>query len=577
MSLNELEIPADDFVRRFSMRSANLMWFLGAGASAAAGVPTAGDMIWEFKQRLYVSQKGVSAATVADLSSPFVREKLQAHIDSNGALPSRDADDEYSRLFEVVYPSEADRRTFINTKLAGAKPSYGHLAIASLAKAGLLRIIWTTNFDPLIADACASVYGNTGSLTTADLNSPQLAEECIAEGRFPLETKLHGDFRSRQLKNTNEELRSQDAKMRELLVRKCLESGLVVCGYSGRDKSIMDTFRTAITDNSGFPNGFFWLQRGHEVPHDGVVDLLQDAKSRGIEVGLIRIESFDEVLRDIVRISTGIDSGPLDQFGKDRRRVSDATMPIGKVEFPVLRYNAIRVTQSPTVCRRIVCNIGGAKEVREIVEGSGLELLAARVKSGVLLFGSDADVRQVFGGRSVTDFDLHAFEQRRFRYDSTERGLLRRALSRAVARNREMKITHHRNGDLLTPKNPNDPIWSPLKKLVGSLSGEISGTGLQWSEGLGLRLDWANEELWLLIEPRTIFDGQTDDNKGAAASFSRERTATRYNRKLNDLIDFWTKLIAGDGSSISSLGVTEGVDAGFVLSAVNGFSRRLYV
>jgi hypothetical protein len=44
-------IAADDFARRFSMRGGLLMWLLGAGASASAGVPTARDMIWEFKQQ----------------------------------------------------------------------------------------------------------------------------------------------------------------------------------------------------------------------------------------------------------------------------------------------------------------------------------------------------------------------------------------------------------------------------------------------------------------------------------------------------------------------------------------------
>jgi NAD-dependent SIR2 family protein deacetylase len=40
-------IEADDFARRFKMRAGNLMWLLGAGASAAAGVPTASDMVWD--------------------------------------------------------------------------------------------------------------------------------------------------------------------------------------------------------------------------------------------------------------------------------------------------------------------------------------------------------------------------------------------------------------------------------------------------------------------------------------------------------------------------------------------------
>src|SRR5437870_9108095 len=110
---NRPQMRADDFARRFSMRAGNLMWLLGAGASASAGIPTAGDMIWDFKQRLFISQRRVSPKAVADLSSPAVRAQLQAHIDSCGSLPPSGAPDEYAALFEAVYPSEADRRAFL--------------------------------------------------------------------------------------------------------------------------------------------------------------------------------------------------------------------------------------------------------------------------------------------------------------------------------------------------------------------------------------------------------------------------------------------------------------------------------
>src|SRR5947208_9081212 len=102
------EIGADDFARRFSLRAGNLMWLLGAGASASAGIPTAGDLVWDFKQRLFVSQRRVSPKTVADLSSPAVRAQLQGHIDSCGAMPSPGSPDEYAELFEAVFTCEAD-------------------------------------------------------------------------------------------------------------------------------------------------------------------------------------------------------------------------------------------------------------------------------------------------------------------------------------------------------------------------------------------------------------------------------------------------------------------------------------
>src|ERR1700720_2593854 len=111
------EIGADDFARRFSLRSANLMWLLGAGASASAGIPTAGDMVWEFKQLLYVSQRRVAPQSVTDLSNPAIRAQLQAHVDSAGTLPAAGSPDEYASLFEAVYPAESDRRAFLDAKV----------------------------------------------------------------------------------------------------------------------------------------------------------------------------------------------------------------------------------------------------------------------------------------------------------------------------------------------------------------------------------------------------------------------------------------------------------------------------
>ena len=141
-------VYADDFARRFSMRGGTLMWLLGAGASAAAGIPTAWDMIWEFKQQLYVSRRRVSPKLVADLAHPAVRRELQLFIDGLDGLREAGASDEYAALFEAVYPSESDRRTYIDAKLRGAKLSYGDVALATLMKGDRTRLVWTTNFDP---------------------------------------------------------------------------------------------------------------------------------------------------------------------------------------------------------------------------------------------------------------------------------------------------------------------------------------------------------------------------------------------------------------------------------------------
>jgi SIR2-like domain len=569
-------VEADDFARRFSMRSANLMWMLGAGASAAAGIPTAWDMIWEFKQKLYVSQRKVSPRSIADLGNPALRSRLQSYFDASGTLPAADAPEEYAALFEAAWPNEGDRRTYIAGKISGAKPSYGHFALATLMRAGLTKLIWTTNFDTLVADACAKVFDGTSALTSAALDAPALAIEAIGMQRWPIEIKLHGDFRSRRLKNTGDELRQQDAELRRMLVQSCSSAGLIVAGYSGRDDSIMDTLAEAAALPNTFPGGLFWLHRGDAPPLPRVEALLGLAADRRIDGGLVPIENFDETLRDLVRLSDGLDVVALEQFAANRSRWTPAPRATGRKSYPVVRLNALPFEAAPTVCRRVVCAIGGYAEVDAAVQDAGVDILTARTRSGVLAFGSDDDVRKAFNSFGITEFDLHSIEPHRLRYDSGERGLLRRAISRALARSNSLDLLRQRATDLLSPSLPDDPSWAPLKKLVGELSGTVRGhPELTWNEGISLKLEWADDRVWLVFEPRTIFDGIDEENRFAANDFARERTVRRYNRALNDLIHFWAGKLSDDGAEHRALGVSNGVDAIFKLSSATAFSRRV--
>ena len=172
------------------------MWFLGAGTSASAGIPTAMDMIWQFKRSLFVSQSSGASESSVDLSQPAMRSRIDAHIRTIAGMPSAGAPDEYAVLFEAAYPAEADRRTVLDVALTGAKPSYGHIALATLMRHQLVRLVWTTNFDALIEDACAKAFDTTSALTTIDLESATSAHQSIAAERWPIEVKLHGDFAS---------------------------------------------------------------------------------------------------------------------------------------------------------------------------------------------------------------------------------------------------------------------------------------------------------------------------------------------------------------------------------------------
>ena len=561
-------IGQDDFARRFSVRGANLMWLLGAGASNAAGLPTAHDLVVEFKRMLYVSQSGRNVRP-GDLAEPAIRNRIEAHVESLG-LPENGDPDQYAAYVEAAFPDEADRAKFIDGQLGGARPSYGHMALASLMSAGLCRLVWTTNFDTLVADACADVFGTTGSLTTATLDAPDLARHAIATDRWPLEVKLHGDFRSHRLKNTRDELRRQDRELRRILVDCSARLGLVVVGYSGRDDSVMSALKDGLAKATPFPAGLFWLHRDGDRPAARVEELLNRAVDAGVDAALVEIENFDEAMHGLANLCDEVDEKELSRFALDRRYWSPAPRSPGRGSWPVVRLNALPLLEAPTHCRRVECEIGGTAEVREAAKDASV--IAVRSRVGVLAFGSDVEVRRVFDPYGVTEFDLHALDAG----SRTERGLLHDALRAALIRCGGLAAVPDNRWDLV-PALPRDPCWNPLRKMVKTVGGELGADGeIGWHEGISIRLEWSRDRLCLVFNPRTVFEGVTDDNKAMAADFARERTVRRYNRELNGLLDFWSRYLGEAQGDLRALGIGDGVDAAFRIASTTAFSRRAF-
>ena len=477
----------------------------------------------------------------------------------------------------MAFPSESDRRRYIEEAFSRANPSYGHVVLAALMKLDKARIVWTTNFDPLVEDAVAASYGKSGQLITANTDSPQLAMQAINDSRFPLLVKLHGDFRSQRLKNTTEELRLQDAELRRALVEACKRFGLAVVGYSGRDHSVIDALTEAIDEGRGFPSGLFWFHRPDNPCLKRISDLIGRAKESGIDAHLIDIETFDELMADILLMIPNLPEEIEKRLSGHARRVSDAPMPSGRDFWPVLRLNALPITYAPTVCRRIVCNIGGTKEVREAITRAAVDIIAARKQVGVIAYGSDNEIKKTFDSYNISEFDVHTIEPSRLRYESAEYGLLYDAICRALRRERTLIVERRRQSNIaaIDPLKATDRLFDPLKQAVKDVTGTIPGTRIRWSESIRIRLEYRLGTPWLLIEP-TIWTEKSDNDSTEIKNFIRDRLASRYNASWNKIIDAWANIITSGQRecTLKAFGISDGLDASFTISKVTGYSHR---
>ena len=150
------------------------------------------------------------------------------------------------------------------------------------------------------------------------LDAPDHGAQAINDEPWPLEIKLHSGFRSRRLKNTKEELQQQGKSLRKLLIESSQRHGLVVVGYSGAISPSWTRYGKPRSKQGHSLQDYFGCLKVDGCPLPLVCQLLQEAGNRGVEIGLVLIENFDETLRDLIRVYRDLDTTELDAFAEQR-------------------------------------------------------------------------------------------------------------------------------------------------------------------------------------------------------------------------------------------------------------------
>ena len=509
-----------------------------------------------------------------------MRRKLQTYFDELRDYPTNGAPDEYARFFEVTFPNANDRRAYLDKLIKLGKPTYGHLALALLMREECCRIVWTTNFDKTVEDAAAKIYGSTNDLLAADLGEPRKIADALDGKRFPIYGKLHGDYHSVELKNTDDELKQQDAEMRRALVQACKTNGLAVIGYSGRDASVMDALREALDGGRGFPNGLFWFKRSSESPFEAVTELINGARRLGVDAHIIDNETFDELLSDLVRFLPETANKLEDIEGAKPPRLGSAPLKVPGAKVPSIRTNALPLISHPVMCKLIDCDIGGRPDIQAAIEKAGVDILARRIKDGVIAFGRDPDIRAAFEPFGIKRFETRPIPDKKLAFESEERRLIRDALMRALRDRPDIEILRRGWRVIALPNlqtaKPSDFRNGNINP-VDRLSGMVGNTGVRWTECCELRLDYKLDRLWLLMDSRIhreIPDGATAEQIDESREFVRSLLAGRFNPKANAMLSGWARLLLGTDRTVtlSSYGISDGIDATFEMSTVTGFS-----
>ena len=285
-----IQLEYDAFLRSFK-RNVDVphSFLLGAGASISSGVQSAYDCIWEWKKDIYLSKNINSAEFYKNYKNESVRKSIQNWLDNQGKYPLLDSAEEYSFYAEKAYPIADDRRKYFFSLIENKEPYIGYKLLSLLSEHNIVKSVWTTNFDGLIV---RSAHQNR--LTPIEItldNSNRIYRN--QSNKELLTIALHGDYKFSTLKNTEKELDNQYETFKEQFSNYHIDKNLIVIGYSGRDKSLMDAISLAFSKKGS--GRLYWCGFGDQI-NEEISELILKIRESGREAYYISTDGFDKTL-----------------------------------------------------------------------------------------------------------------------------------------------------------------------------------------------------------------------------------------------------------------------------------------
>lgn len=585
MNYDNLRISEIAFLQHYLQNAPYLMWFLGAGTSRSAGLPTATDIIWDLKRRYYCLHENQDLHS-HDINNKAIKQKIQAYMDSKG-FPAQWSPEEYSFYFDLFFGDDDQaQQRYIHETLGNNKISLniGHRVLAGLMETGNTRIVFTTNFDEVIETAFAEVAGK--SLSTFHLEGSYAALDALNNESYPLYAKVHGDFRYQSIKNLSEDLRSNDREIQKCFLAAATRYGLVISGYSGRDENVMSMLREAINQNNAFPHGLFWSVPRLCAVERGVWEVIEYAKSKEVCTGVVETGTFDEMLLKIWR---QVKDKPQALDGKVRTssaaRVSIPLPPPGR-QFPILRTNALPVLKTPQHCG--VVELDGAVTFGELrqkcIEHSVNAIWTYTDK--ILFWGNKEEIIKILPADKSTTTKVYDIEDgQRLAAESTYvRSFFEEALATALCHGKPLFIRrkNRTNYAVVQDDAANDKLFSRLRnELVykgkqAYISGNVPGLkDVTWAECASIQLEERGGSLWVMLRPDIWI--KPLKRRQEAREFLRKRRSYRYNNQSYRILDAWIEILLGEVGSgnVVKISCFQGADYGteFELGTRTAYSR----
>ena len=302
-------ITLEGYLQKFRDQDRNqsdqpFCFILGAGASKTSGIRMGGELARQFLRDLF-DARNLDGLPLEQWSTDQLG-LAGFSLDRVGEF--------YPELYEQLFGEHLDRGyAFLEKEMEDKEPSYGYSVLAWILENTSHKVVITTNFDNLVADAL-SIHSATFPRV---VGHDSLVGFIKAALRRPLIAKVHGDLGFAP-RNTAGEIGTLSDGWKEALERVLERFTPIVIGYGGNDGSLMKALESL---RDGVPESVYWCQRDGDPTTGRVNELIEQRKGN-----LVLIPGFDEVMLRIQDQMRDAWNMPdlLDEM-KDRQRRREAS------------------------------------------------------------------------------------------------------------------------------------------------------------------------------------------------------------------------------------------------------------
>lgn len=580
--MKDLFISVQEFLQNYQLDCYQLMWFLGAGASRSANLPTASDLTWDLKKRAYCTAENQPYDSY-DLNSGAVKKLIQSYMESKG-YPELWSPEEYSFYFELLFKNDYQKQQrYIESALKSERVSLtvGHRILASLVRMNMIKVLFTTNFDDVVEQAFAKVNGR--NLSVFNIEGSYAALDALNSEAFPIYVKLHGDFKYRSIKNLSEDLLVNDSELKRCFLSSASRFGMIVSGYSGRDSNVMGMMRDALNSVNPFPKGIYWAVINANNAEATAIDFIQEARSKGIKAYFVEAGTYDEFLSKIWRQVPNIPSDLVKIVRLQSQSKVSIPLPPPGINTPILRTNMLQLDSL-----KLRCGVFRTEQkftFTDLIENA--KQLPYKVKftltDEILYWGNKVDAIKIIPHyrQLIVEETYKEIEAKELEIGAIK-GFVEEGIIEEIAK-RNPSLSLRKAGKsfylVVKEKHASEPEFQSLKQAVGynkpeEIFGALGRGDVSWCEcvEIGLQVNASNIYLYLKpdiwIKPRTERENHVD--------FLRNRKSKRYNAKSYQILDAWITILFGGTKRSIKFSNPESEDYApeFLITTRTAFSRR---